>query len=126
MNYVDANILIYSIKDFTNKGIKSRELLEKEHLITSTLSLDEVTYKLLKESREQAINAISGFSNSPNLKLVPFLPEDFDSFKEFIQRGLGPRDAIHALTAKKSRCPIVYSEDSDFDAISEFVRKTPW
>lgn len=126
MNYVDTNILIYSIKGYTNKGIKSRELLENEHLITSILSLDEVAYKLLKVSREQAIAAISGFSNSPNLKLVPFLPEDLDSFKEFIQNGLGPRDAIHALTAKKMKCPIFYSEDPDFDNIREFVRKTPW
>ncbi len=126
MNYVDANILIYSIRDSTVKGVKSRELLENQRVVTSILSLDEVAYKLLKDSRENAINAVSGFSTSQNLILIPFLPEDIDSFKELLEKGLDPRDAIHALTAKKMKCPVIYSEDADFDKISDFVRKTPW
>ncbi|MFH0713424.1 MAG: type II toxin-antitoxin system VapC family toxin [Candidatus Micrarchaeota archaeon] len=126
MNYVDANILIYSIRDATIKGIKSRELLEKQRVVTSVLSLDEVAYKLLKESRETAVKVISGISTSPNIVLVPFLPEDVDLFKELLEKGLGPRDAIHALTAKKMKCAIMYSEDQDFDKITDFVRKTPW
>ena len=126
MNYVDANILLYAVRDESYKGIKALELLEKQKLVTSLLSLDEVAYKLLRNSRERAIAAVSGFSNSPNLVLVPFLASDLDAFKEFLQNGFDPRDAIHALTAKKMKCPVFYSEDADFDKAEDFVRKTPW
>ncbi len=125
MNYVDANILICSISDSSEKGDKSRELLKTQRLITSTLSLDEVAHKLLHTSLSEALMAVSGFSSSPNLLLVSFLPEDVDSFQEFLKKGLSPRDAIHALTAAKMKCSIIYSEDPDFDKLP-ITRKTPW
>ena len=126
MNYVDANILIYSFVDESEKGIKSRKLLKTERLVTNTLSLDEVAYKLRKKSTGQAVNGINLLCSSPNLVLIPFLSEDTDSFKELLEKGLDPRDAIHALTAKKMKCAVIYSEDADFDKISDLVRKTPW
>lgn len=126
MNYVDANILIYAAVDATQKGIACRELLGEEKLATSTLSLDEVAYKLKKHSLETAVKTIELLSKAPNITLVPFLAEDVNEFRELLIGGLAPRGSIHALTAKKVKCPIFYSEDPDFDNIREFVRKTPW
>ncbi len=126
MNYVDANILIYSFVDKEEKGRRSVELMDREKLVTSTLTLDEVAFKLMKRSREAAVNAVRIISNSPAIVLVPFLAEDVNAFKELLIKGLKPRDAIHALTAVKMKCPVIYSEDPDFDKIPELKRKTPW
>lgn len=126
MNYVDANVLIYAAVDLSEKGQKSRQLLDKEKLVTSTLSLDEVAYKTRKHSVGTMLRTIEVLSQTPNLIFEPFLIEDLYSFKEFLQCGLDPRDAIHALTAKKMKCPILYSEDRNFDSVTDFVRKTPW
>lgn len=125
MKYIDANILIYAFTDTEDKGKKSREILEKESLVSSTLSLDEVVHKLNRKSLETALAAIEVLEHIPNLEFVAFLPEDFELFKTYLKRGLGPRDAIHALTAEKTECQLIYSEDRDFDRI-EIPRKTPW
>lgn len=125
MNYVDANILIYAFADITRKGEKSRELIQNQRLATSVLSLDEVAYEIRKKSLEQALKTVETICTIPNLLLIAFLPEDADSFQEFLSMGLAPRDAIHALTAKKVRASIIYSEDADFDTLP-VRRKTPW
>lgn len=125
MNYVDANIIIYALVDESEKGAKSRELIKSQRLCTNTLSLDEVAFKISKKSREQALEAIEFITESPNIKLLAFDPQDVDSFKEMLSKGMKPRDAIHALTALKAHASIIYSEDKDFD-ILPVTRKTPW
>ncbi len=125
MNYVDANILIYALLDGGTKGAKSRELLAAQKLATSTLSLDEVAFEVGRASKEEAIKAVDFLANSPSIVLFPFAPQDVDSFKEMLGKGMKPRDAIHALTAAKAHASIIYSEDKDFDKLP-ITRKTPW
>lgn len=125
MNYVDANILIYAFLDTSEKGESSRALLEKQELVTNTLTLDEVVFEIRKKSLEQALAALFAIENAPNLVLVPFVSDDVPLFSKYLKEGLAPRDAIHALTAEKTDCKIIYSEDKDFDRI-KIQRKTPW
>ena len=125
MIYADANIFVYALLDTTEKGKKCRDFLKRQTVLTSILSLDEVTFKLRKKSLEHALAAVRLLADSPNVKLIPFLLEDTDRFQTFLKAGLQPRDAIHALSAIKSGCSAIYSEDRDFDML-EIPRKTPW
>lgn len=125
MNYVDANVLIYSLVDTTEKGAGCRRLLDSERLVTCVLSLDEVAYKIGKKSPAEAVKAIDGIRKLTNLVLIAFLPEDVDTFVEYLSQGFKPRDAIHAACAKKVHATTIYSEDSDFDKLP-IKRKTPW
>ncbi len=125
MIYADANIFIYALLDTTEKGESCRQFLKDKIVLTSILSLDEVTFKLRKKSLELALAAVHLLTDSPSVRLVPFLLEDTGLFQELLRDGFQPRDAIHALTAMKSGCSVIYSEDADFDALS-IPRKTPW
>jgi len=125
MNYVDANILIYALVDDSFKGKACRKLLNSENLATSILSLDEVAYKVGKQSKDKAVDAVLLYSNTSNLILIPFERMDVGDFIEFQKKGLKPRDAIHALSARKAGCRVFYSEDTDFDKVG-IQRKTPW
>jgi len=125
MNYLDANVIIYALSDTTVKGESSRKLIQSQRFCTSILSLDEVCHILRKKSPQTALNAVSVFINSPNLILVPFDSSDIGEFIEFQKKGLEPRDAIHALSARKAGCSAFYSEDTDFDKVG-LHRKTPW
>lgn len=125
MNYADANIFIYAFLDDSEKGEACRGFLKKEKVHTSVLSLDEVSFKLKKKSLEHALSGAFLLSHSPNVRLVPFLAEDADSFREYLHAGFKPRDAIHALSAIKSGSKAMYSEDRDFDALS-IPRRVPW
>lgn len=125
MNYLDANIIIYALSDRTSKGASCRKLIQTQRFATSILSLDEVCHILRKKTPDDALNAVSVFIKSPNLILVPFDSSDIGDFIEFQRRGLKPRDAIHALSARKAGCSAFYSEDADFDKVG-LRRKTPW
>lgn len=125
MNYVDANILIYALTDSSLKGEYSRKLLLNQELVTSTLSLDEVAYYLLKEKMKNRIEILEKLSKAPNLLWAAFTYECLPSFFSFLDKGLGPRDAIHASTAIKCSSAAIYSEDRDFDKVG-LPRKIPW
>ena len=125
MNYLDANIIIYALSDTTLKGESCRKLVQTQRFATSIMSLDEVCHILRKKSPQTALNAVTVFLKSPNLILVPFDASDIGGFIEYQKKGLKPRDAIHALSAKKAGCRMFYSEDVDFDKIG-MQRRTPW
>lgn len=127
MEYLDANIIIYALLDETNKGITSKNLLSSGEFITNTLTIDEVAFICLeKRKKEDALRLIREITSAPNIIFKQFSQEDFEEFFNLIEIGLKPRDAIHAATAIKSGCKIIYSEDKDFDAIKALKRKTPW
>ncbi len=126
MNYADANIIIYAFVDDGEKGGACRALLEFEDLATSVLSLDEIAFKIGKLSKEKAVAAVRLLSNSPNISLVPVLPEDARAFAELLEGGFAPRDAIHALCAKKAGCRKFYSEDKDFKRLKGIKTIVPW
>ncbi len=127
MDYVDANILTYV---FTEEGWKTeacRRLLTESDLLTSSLTLDEVGYKLFKRvSPKAAAKTLDLLISSPRLVFKPFDYDHFASFTKLVGGGISPRDAIHAATALKSGCKTIYSEDRDFDKIKGLKRKTPW
>jgi len=125
MNYLDANIIIYALSDTTFKGESCRKLIQSQRFSTSILSLDEVCHILRKKTPQIALNAVSVFLKSPNLILIPFDASDVGDFLEYQKNGLEPRDAIHALSARKAGCRTFYSEDADFDKVG-LHRKTPW
>ncbi len=126
MDYVDANILIYALDDAGEKGKASRALLSQVRLATSMLSLDEVAYKFSRISGADAAKAVDLLSTVANLELIPFLPPDLSRFRALLSKGFFPRDSIHLLTAEKSGCRSIYSEDRDFDRQRAIRRKVPW
>lgn len=126
MDYVDANILIYAISDNTTKGEKSRKLLLEENLVTCTLTLNEVGYYYYKRDAPNAVANLKNLAAAPNLRFVPFGILEFPTFFGYMEKGLAPRDAIHATIALQQKSKIVYSEDKNWDAVKSFKRKTPW
>ena len=126
MEYVDANVIIYALSDPGLKGIKSKELLVSQELLTNSLTLDEVAFYFLRQSKAKALQAVNTMISSPKLFYEPFIHDDFQEFARLIGLGLKPRDAIHAATALRLGCKVIYSEDKDFDSVKGLKRKTPW
>ena len=77
-------------------------------------------------AKAKALQAVNTMISSPKLFYEPFIHDDFQEFARLIGLGLKPRDAIHAATALRLGCKVIYSEDKDFDAVKGLKRKTPW
>ncbi|MEK6924341.1 MAG: PIN domain-containing protein [Candidatus Micrarchaeota archaeon] len=125
MDYVDANVIIYA---FSGEGVKSEaaELLLGGELVTSSLSLDEVGWKFFKVSPKTSGEVLRLLVRSPLLSFKPFSDDLFDDYIALVEGGLPPRDAIHAATALKNGCKVIWSEDKHFDKVKGLKRKVPW
>ena len=126
MDYVDANILAYAASDDGLKSEKSRQLLKDRELVTSTLSLDEVAWKFFKTSPPLAASIVRGLQSAPKLSFKPFTRDEFEEFACLLELGTAPRDAVHAATALRAGCRVIYSEDKDFDSVKGLKRRVPW
>ncbi|QXO94778.1 type II toxin-antitoxin system VapC family toxin [Methanospirillum purgamenti] len=124
MYYIDANIFIYAAIDNSDKGIWSRDVLQRVEnndisAITSSLTWDEFTYALLRKINRKVAEEYSSFLF--DLNGLSFIPVDENIIKSagyfFSHYKLKPRDAIHYATAYNTGVKNLISEDSDFESI---------
>ncbi len=130
MIYLDSCVPIYAALNPGPRGTWSRDLLSRiesgdESAVTSTLTLDEFTYKVREtEGAEASVEAGRILLNIPNLKFVPVDYEVLWRSMELVEKlGLYARDSIHAATALLLDLTTVISEDKDFDVILELERR---
>ena len=129
MIYIDANIFILAI---TNRGLlgeKSRKFLkslQKEKAATSTLTFDEIVWKVLQiKGFDAAIAVANNLIKMENLTWldvnVSVLLKSADLMRLY---RLFPRDSIHAACALNNDIFTIISEDKDFDKIKDLKRKS--
>ena|SRR3989344_5880976 len=130
MNYLDSNVFIYAAVNNSAKGETSRNIIKNIRLgeleaTTSSLTFDEVFWKVKKERGfENALIAGKAFLELPNLILIdvtaPIIWQAYELIKEY---HLDPRDAIHAACALSKNIKTIISDDPDFDWVKKFERK---
>ena len=131
--YLDSNIFIFAALDSSEKGKKARDILKKTHeegivTFTSSLTIDEVVWSILKQTKNRAL-AIEQGARILELKSIGIVNID-----EKIMRGalnlmkihlsLKPRDAIHLSAALFIGASVMISDDSDFDEVNDIKRKS--
>lgn len=84
MYYIDANIFIYAAIDNSDKGIWSRDVLQRVEnndisAITSSLTWDEFTYALLRKINRRVAEEYSSFLF--DLNELSFIPVDENIIK---------------------------------------------
>lgn len=128
MNYIDSWLFIEAVLEKAEKGKIAEffELLEKEGMVTSCISLFETKYKLLKEIGEEETEQVLHYiMNMSNLVIVPVVStialNAAGLRKKYYskERQMSFADALHLATAKELNCTTLYSGDPDFKNIDE-------
>ena len=126
MIYIDSNIFIYSVTDSEELGkecIKLLELIENNRTkyITSTLTFDEVFYKIKKlVSLEDAITFTERLLTTNNLSFVSVDTNIILKSLSLIKKlKLMPRDAVHLACALSNKADLIITQDKDFTKINE-------
>ena len=129
--YLDANIFIYPILySSDSKEKKCKQILNdvvsgRLQAITSSLTLDEIIWKIIKKTgRQKTLKLAKDLFELPNLTIVEVGTQDMFNAIELMEKypHLKPRDAIHAAVAINNNAAKIYSDDSDFDALKEIGR----
>ena len=129
MIYIDANIFILAVTNSDVLGENSRKFLknlQKEKAATSTLTFDEIVWKVLQiKGFDAAIAVAKNLIKMENLTWldvnVSVLSKSVDLMVSY---GLFPRDSIHAACALNNNIFTIISEDKDFDEIKDLKRKS--
>ena len=129
MIYIDANIFILAITNRDLLGEESRKFLkslQKEKAATSTLTFDEIVWKVLQiKGFDAAIAVANNLIKMENLTWldvnVSVLLKSADLMRLY---RLFPRDSIHAACALNNDIFTIISEDKDFDKIKDLKRKS--
>ena len=130
MNYLDANVFVLANFNEIGKGQTARKIIEeigegkRPLAITSTLTMDEVMWVVIKNKKTTELRAtIEDIYAMPNLSIkevtsaIPLLA--LDIIEEY---GLKPRDAFHAAIMKSFGITEIVSDDSDFDRVKWIKR----
>lgn len=130
MVYIDSNIFILAIINNESIGEKARKFLRnvqegKEAASTSTLTFDEVVWKVLQTRGFD--NAMIVANDLLEMQNLVFLDVNtsvlLKSYRLMKSYNLYPRDSIHASCALNNNIFTIISEDKDFDRIKELRRK---
>jgi len=129
MLYLDANFFIFALLDRTDKGVEARSLQQrivegKERAVTSSLTLDEIMWVLIKGGKQHLLRtAVEGIYSMPNLDVVEVSSTAPLLALDFIERyDLKPRDAFHASVMRENNVETIASDDEDFDRI-EWIKR---
>ncbi len=127
--YLDSNVFIFAYSDDKELGKDCRKILDmifngKIRVFTSTLTFDEVYYKIKKlKDKETALIVINSFLNLKNLN---FISVDFNilnySYTLLKKYNINPRDSIHLSCALLNDVHNIITNDKDFDKIIEIKR----
>ncbi len=127
MYYFDSNIFILPALYDGKKARKAKSLLHDVvrgdiEAATCTLTLDEVTWIIAKEStREQALKEVERILEFPHLEILDVRSEDMISMIRYMRKydHLNPRDAVHLTVALNNGIHTIVSDDDDFLGIKE-------
>lgn len=131
--YLDSNVFILAVISNDKKAIKAIELIKKGimgelNIVTSSLTVDEVVWKIWKETKDRSLAIEEGLRlmQFDNLKLIEIDRGIIKTSLNFMKhyKALKPRDAIHLSAALAAGAYIIVSDDSDFDNIKEIKRKS--
>ena len=129
MIYLDTNIFLLPLFGTDKASRVCLSLLqdlseEKLSAGTSTLTWDEFLYTLQNHwGIEKALELSQNFLITPNLVFFPATEEIINKAQILVkEKGLKPRDAIHAATAIHNSIKEIASDDADFDKIKELKR----
>ncbi len=129
MIYLDANFFVFAVLDISAKGLNTRKIQKdiiegRLFAITSSLTLDEVMWSIIKNKRTQILSeTIKEIYSMKNLTIkevgatIPLLALDF--IEEY---NLKPRDAFHVAIMKTFGIKEIVSDDSHFDKI-EWIKR---
>ena len=127
--YTDSNLFIYSALDKGLIGSEAKIIIKKindgeYNAYTSTLTIDEVLWKVQKDvGRGIASETAKKMINLKNLK---FIDADLFVIQKAVEiyqtEKIDPRDSIHLASMKKLKLNLIISSDSDFDKIKEIKR----
>jgi len=122
--YADANLFIYSILDEGGVGERARKIIgsiESEEIkaFTSTLTIDEILWKVQKElGKGEAVEAAKSFFSLVNLTFISVGQKVIsDVLDNYLEGGLDPRDAIHLACMRNKNLKVIMSSDADFDKV---------
>lgn len=145
--YLDAVLLISFLDSGSPWHTSSRDLFYRSldeaspvHLVTASLTVDEVAFVLLQDlvsqephritrnrshylrSHPEVVRALmpsvdAGIERVLQVvSLEPVLPEDVATMRqEMLAIGLLPRDALHLAVMRRLGIPAIASDDNDFD-----------
>jgi predicted nucleic acid-binding protein len=122
--YADVNVLVHAIFEAGEIGQKSRELLKKNRLVTSVLTIDELMWVVRREKgKEYIASTVKTAYNIPTMKIVGVGAHLAKKAVEIIeQHNLKPRDAMHVAMMKELGETEIISTDPDFDRVSGIKR----
>lgn len=131
MLYLDANVLIYPVLHTGPKSDAAADLLArveagKQPAATSSLTLDEVLWVVGKNAgRDVALRHAQLVLDMPHLRVLPVRDAEARAALDLMRahRKLSPRDAIHAAAAIGAGIFTIVSDDADFDAVPEIMRR---
>ena len=131
--YLDANIFVFPVICSDERADKSVQILKKMVIgdlpaVTSALTLDEVTWALLKFTRDRDLAIKEGLKilQFDNLHIISVdqqvMYEAFQLMKKY--HSLKPRDAIHLSVALAIHATSFVSDDRGFDVVTEIKRQS--
>jgi len=130
MRYIDSNVFIYPILYKGRKAERAKkipvDMVEGvSPCITSTLTLDEVMWVVMREvGREEAIQIGRDILSLPNLRILDVTSEHIMYSIKLMEKypRLKPRDAIHIAVSINAGVFTIISDDDDFEVVSEINR----
>jgi len=126
-------VFIFAALSSDIKAVKSKELIKKIILgeligVTSSLSIDEIVWKIWKETKNRTVAIEEGLRvlQFNNLGIIGIDGKIMKASLNFMKmyKSLKPRDAIHIAAAISAGASVIVSDDSDFDNIKEIKRRS--
>ena len=126
--YLDANFFVIATIAEDEKGVRARaianEIIKGKLAITSSLTIDEVMWVLLKKQFKHDIRPIVeeiyGMKNLEIKEVPAGIPLRALDFME--KHDLKPRDAFHLAIMEHFGVKEIVSDDADFDDIPGIKR----
>jgi predicted nucleic acid-binding protein len=127
MIYIDANVFIFAALDTTSRGKAARGCLKLVddgvvEAVTSSLTLDEIMWTLIKSGRKRLIKPVISSIYESKVGVVGVSSQAPLKACDFVDLGLSPRDGIHTAVARENHINEMLSEDKHFDKIKWLKR----
>ena len=127
--YLDSNLFIYSAIDRGFIGGQCKKILKlisegKFKAYTSTLTIDEILWRVQKETdRNLAGETAKKLLAMQNLEFINIdMGIIFQAIDYYTNDKLDPRDSIHLAAMRSRKINTILSSDPDFDKIKGIKR----